>query len=135
MIKSLNSNAQVSVMSLISMTAGAVSIAWFVMFIGCFTTMMVIANQTPAIAGNSKGAYDNGLGVVSEQTHTRLMNISNNSQKVEKKYVKDALFRGEGLTPPHASTDKSGNSNVTTHFYHAAVGGNTKLHIVKYILI
>ena len=99
---SLNSGATSSVLSLIAITAGTVSVALFIMFVGLFLTMMSLGGNSQMTASLHDERPTMAVVLVADST-----NITNHQQShARKSYFIDALLRNDGNRHSTNSSDR-----------------------------
>ena len=115
-MKQSNSHAATSALSLIAITAGAVSAALVIMFVGFFLTMISISADTQVSVTMSNQGWDRGIVRVSDHSGVALTHGIKPTQKMTKGHYMDALLRDEGKQHSDISSDPASSANAA-HIY------------------
>lgn len=108
--------AGTSAVSLIAITAGTVSAAWLIMFVGLFLTMMSIGSTSQTTASLRSHVYqDHALQMVSAQNFVR--DGSPHTKAYQKGRVMDALLREERMQSMTPSGHPDQAMAHTPHVY------------------
>lgn len=94
-MKQSNPYAATSALSLIAITAGTVSAALLIMFVGLFFTMISITSDTQVTASITPGVLSNDVILVANFAGDKDASGIHSSQKVAKGHYMDALLRDE----------------------------------------
>lgn len=116
-MKQSNPHATTSVLSLIAITAGAVSAALVIMFVGLFFTMMSISADTQVSVTMSNQGWDRGIVRVSDHSGVALTNGIKPTRKMTKGHYMDALLRDEGKQHSDISSEQPAPSGNAAHIY------------------
>lgn len=136
MLKPFKLHASTSALSLLAMTACAVSATWLLMFVGCFVTLMALSAHSQSFTASS--AIDEsraGLIFVATQAHEqRVLNVGA-FKSVKGDFYRDALLREVGSEHLPALISKAEYSAGPAHLYNAAMIIHSRLQASRCIEI
>ncbi len=124
-MKQSNPHAATSALSLIAITAGAVSAALVIMFVGLFFTMMSISADTQVSVTMSNRGWDRSIVRVSDHFGVELEHKIKPTRKMTKGHYMDALLRDEGKQHSDISSEQPAPSGNAAHIY--VISATTKL--------